>query len=598
MPPYSRKEEPRAGVAGEPVPSAAVREQLARIVNSPKFIPSTRLRRFLTHIVERTIEGDLDNLKEFSVAMEVFDRRPDYDPNIDAIVRVEARRLRAKLKAYYEEGPGTADPVLIALRPGSYVPIFRWLHAEQASKQEEQTRDVALPERTSVAVLPFVNMSPEPEQDYFCDGITEEIINSLTRLSGLNVIARTSAFQFKSVAIDVREVGQRLGADLIIEGSVRKAGEQLRITAQAVHTKSGHHLWSETFRRELKDVFAIQEEIANCVADLLRVHIRPVRPLVRPSTRNVDAYTGYLRARSLLYQQSPEAVLAALEQLRELIAAYPDFALGYTGIAVVNVILSIFGFVSGRDVYPEANRCAERGYALDPDSGETCAVLAAVRSSFEQRWEDAEMLCERATTVQPGHALAYTVQGMALLCQGKISAAEAMLHRSTELDPLSAGDCARIAYVHYVKGDDAAAEEQLQHSFDRDKNCAEARFYQGLLQFRRQDFEDVVKKLSRSAAPLDIGLLAAAHARQNRVSRAEASIERLARMATVQYITPLATALAAIGMKDHDLAFQRLEQAVDHKTNFVNMLGIEPFFEPLRPDGRFRNLLKRLNLTQ
>ena len=203
----SSPQESPADRAREPVPASAVREQLARVVNSPGFVSSARLTRFLTHIVNRTIDGHLESLKEFSIALEVFDRTGDYDPNIDAIVRVEARRLRSKLKAYYEEGPGRNDPVLIGLRPGSYVPIFRWLErGPQENRKGIGTR--AQTRRASIAVLPFVNMSPEPEQDYFCDGISDEIINALTRVSGLSVIARTSAFQFKGVAVDIREVGR------------------------------------------------------------------------------------------------------------------------------------------------------------------------------------------------------------------------------------------------------------------------------------------------------------------------------------------------------------------------------------------------------
>src|ERR1700723_1400089 len=462
-----------ANSAADPVPATAVREQLARVVHSPGFISSARLCRFLTHIVNRTIDGDIDSLKEFSIAMEVFDRSSEYDPNIDAIVRVEARRLRAKLKAYYE-GQGTVDPVLIGLRPGSYVPVFRWLDAQPA-KHREQIGAAPPHRRMCIAVLPFVNMSPEPEQDFFCDGISEEITNSLTRVSGLNVIARTSAFHFKGASVDIREVGQRLGANIVIEGSVRKAGEQLRITAQAIQTESGHHFWSETFRRELKDVFAIQEEIAQSVADLLRLHMPEVEGAVRPSAPDLDAYTRYLRARFLIHQQSPETLQAALEQLRRLTETYPDYAPAFSGMAEASGLLSLFGVVSGRDVYPEVKANAGRGYALDPESGDTCAVLGALRAWFEHRWDEAESMFDRALKLQPSHASAHVFRAMALLCQGDIGAAESGLCRSTELDPLSASDCARMAYLHYVKGDYSSAAEHLRQSFELDRDYPEAR---------------------------------------------------------------------------------------------------------------------------
>ena len=592
MPASSPQESP-ADRVHEPVPTKAVREQLARVVNSSGFVSSARLTRFLAHIVNRTIDGDLDSLKEFSIAMEVFDRTADYDPNIDAIVRVEARRLRSKLKAYYEEGPGRSDPVLIGLRPGSYVPIFRWLERGPQGKEigtSIQTR------RASIAVLPFVNMSPEPEQDYFCDGISEEIINALTRVSGLNVIARTSAFQFKGVAVDIREVGQRLGADLVIEGSVRKAGMQLRIAAQAIHSESGHHLWSQTFRRELKDIFAIQEEIAESVAGLLRLQMPEAR--VRSSARNLDAYTRYLRARFLIYQQSPEAQRVAIEQLRELIDLFPDYAPAYSSIAEANGLLCFFGLVSGRDMYPEVKANAERGYALDPNSGETCTVLGGIRSCFEYRWDEADRLYERALQLQPGHAIAHLFRAVGSLCRGNILAAESGFRRAAELDPISASGCARMAYLHYVKGDYRSAAEHLKKSFDLDRDYPEARLYDGLLHFQQKDYDGVIQCLSSSSVPLDIGLMAAAHARKGSESQARKCIEELSRLAGAQYVTPLAEAFAAIGIGDHDLAFHRLEEAIEHKTNFVNLLAVEPFFDPLRSDGRFSTLLKTINLLR
>ena len=586
----------RADSAADPVPATAVRDQLARVVNSPGFVSSVRLCRFLTHIVNQTIDGNIDSLKEFSIAMEVFDRTSEYDPNIDAIVRVEARRLRSKLKGYYEAGQGTVDPVLIGLRPGSYVPVFRWLDV-QPEKHLEEIGAAPSPGRICVAVLPFVNMSPEPEQDYFCDGISEEITNSLTRVSGLNVIARTSAFHFKGANIDIREVGQRLGATLVIEGSVRKAGEQLRITAQAIQTESGHHIWSETFRRELQDVFAIQEEIAQSVADLLKLHMPEVQGQVRRSPHELDAYTRYLRARFLIHQQSPETLHAALEQLQRLTKTYPDYAVAYSGMAEASGLLSLFGVVSGQDVYLEVKANAERGYAIDPESGCTCTVLGALRAWFEHRWDEADRMYDRALKLQPSYAPAHMFRAMALLCQGDLQAAEAGLRRSTELDPLSASDCARMAYLHYVKGDYPSAAEHLRQSFELDRDYPEARLYEGLLHFQQQRYDKAIQCLSPSVSPMDIGLLAASHAQAGSLSRAEECIEKLHQLAGRQYVTPLAKGFAAVGMGDFDLALQCLDEAINHKTNFVNLLAIEPFFHPLHADHRFSKLLKKLNLS-
>jgi len=444
--------------------------------------------------------------------------------------------------------------------------------------------------------LPFVNMSPEPEQDYFCDGISEEIINALTRVPGLNVIARTSAFQFKGVAVDIREVGQRLGADLVIEGSVRKAGMQLRIAAQAIQSGSGHHLWSQTFHRELKDIFAIQEEIAESVAGLLRLQMPEAR--VRSSARNFDAYMRYLRARFLIRQRSPEAQRAALEQLRDVIELFPDYAPAYSGLAAAYGLLCFFGVVSGRDVYPEVKASAERGYALDPDSGETCTMLGGILACFEYRWDEADRLYERGLQLQPGHSTTHLFRAVGLLSRGNILAAESGFRRAAELDPISANSCAWMAYLNYVKGDYRSAADHLKKSLDLDRDYPEARLYDGLLRFQQKDYDGVIHCLSSSSVPLDIGLMAAAHARKGSESQARKCIEELSRLAARQYVTPLAEAFAAIGMGDHDLAFHRLEEAIEHKTNFINLVAVEPFFDPLRSDGRFSRLLKTLNLPR
>jgi serine/threonine-protein kinase len=392
-------------------------------------------------------------------------------------------------------------------------------------------------------------------------------------------------------------VGRRLGADVVIEGSVRKSGDQLRITAQANETESGHHLWSETFARELKDVFAIQEEIAHAVGGLLRLHMPEARPRVHVSDRDLEAYTRYVKARVLVYQQSPETLRAALRQLRELIELFPDYAPAYSGIAEANGHLAIFGFVSGRAVYPEMKATVERGYALNPESGETCTVLGGVRAWFEYRRDEAYRLYDRALKLQPGLARTYRYRAMAVLCQGDIEGAESGLHRATELDPLSASDCARMAYVNYIKGDFASAAKDIEQSFDLDRDYPEARFYEGLLHYQEQHYERVIQCLLGSDATLDIGVLAAAYARKACKSQARECVERLGRIAGGRYVTPLAEAFAAAGMENFDLAFQRLNEAIEEKTAFVNLLAVEPFFAPLQSDPRFTNLLNRLNLS-
>jgi serine/threonine-protein kinase len=204
---------------------------------------------------------------------------------------------------------------------------------------------------------------------------------------------------------------------------------------------------------------------------------------------------------------------------------------------------------------------------------------------------------DRALKLQPSHAPAHMFRAMALLCQGGIKAAEAGLRRSTKLDPLSASDCARMAYLHYVKGDYPPASEHLRQSFELDRDYPEARLYEGLLHFQQHRYDAVVQCLSPSVSPVDIGLLAAAYAREASVPRAEECIERLYQLAERQYVTPLAEGFAAVGIGDFDLAFRRLDEAIDHKTNFVNLLAVEPFFHPLRADGRFAKLLKKLNLS-
>ncbi|MBX9602948.1 MAG: tetratricopeptide repeat protein [Bryobacteraceae bacterium] len=581
-----------------PVSAESVRAQLARILASDGFISSQRLCRFLRFIVERTLENDLDRLKEFVVAMEVFDRDDKYDPSIDSIVRVEARRLRTKLKSYYE-GVGSSDPVLIGLRPGNYVPLFRSL--TPAVKPIPSVAAVLPPrdDYTTVAVLPFVNMSPEPEQDYFCDGITEEIINALAAIESLAVVSRTSAFQFKGQAIDLRDVGRRLGVQVIVEGSVRKAGNQLRITAQAIDTGKGYHLWSETYRRELHDIFAIQEEISLAIAQTLHAKL-PVRPLRGAYLPPLEAYTGFIRASHLVHQQNVPGLYAAIRQFEELTRAYPDYADPYAGVATGWAALALFGIECGAKVLPVLRRNAERAVELNPESAEGWTVMGGISAHWDFDWAEAERHFQRAISLQPSNYGAHTWYGMVLSMLGRFDQAESELAAALKLNPLAASGFGRQGFLSYLRGDDSTALQYLNESMKVAPDFPDSRLILGLVHMHRGDYGTAVEVLSRHIhempIPTHLGMLAGALFRAGKPDECQRLLAQLEQAAKTQYITPLAYVGAYVGMGEHDRAFAALSAAIEDRAIFVDLLNVDPYYAPLRKDARFDKLLRIMNL--
>jgi len=327
----------------------AARSQLERVLGSPGFAGNERLSRFLRFIVERHLEGRDHELKEAVIAIEVFGRRPDYNPRHDAIVRTEAGRLRARLAEYYM-GVGKDDELVIELPKGGYVPRFQQAEAacETAAPLPVQGEHrlgtrlwlvVALAGLAAalatvgwwwlqyksapiaIAVLPLENLSQDSSSDYFADGLTDELIRHLSIIDGLAVRSRTSSFTFKGKPRNVRDVGKQLGADYILEGSVLRAPQQLRINAQLVRVRDDFLLWSGKFDRELTDVFAIQEEISRNIVNSLRLQLGRGRRRYEPS---LEAYDLYLRARALQRDLAdPEKLI---DQFQGAIAKDPAFA--------------------------------------------------------------------------------------------------------------------------------------------------------------------------------------------------------------------------------------------------------------------------------
>jgi TolB-like protein len=311
----------------------AVRRQLERIVSSGAFRSAERLRTFLRFVVEETLAGRQGEIKEYSIALAVCARPASFDPKADPIVRVDGARLRSRLLTYYE-AEGLHDDVLIELPKGAYVPSFRWNRPGAAPAERGQI---------SLAVLPFVSLSPSPEHHYLGDSLTEGLIHSLVRLERLHVIARSSVNQFKGRSEDGRRIGRQLHVAYVVEGSVRIAAGRLRITAQLVDVPHGWLVWSEKYECAWKNVFAVQDEIVASLTDALRIRLTgdSAPAIFTHATDDPEAYADYLRGRYYWNQRTPESLAASLCCYEHALSRDPRCAPAYAGIADTLMVMAL-----------------------------------------------------------------------------------------------------------------------------------------------------------------------------------------------------------------------------------------------------------------
>ena len=376
-------------------------EQLARVLSSSGFVRNERMSRFLRFLVERHLQGRDDELKESVIAVEVFHRKPDYDPKQDSIVRTEAGRLRARLAEYYT-GEGSADLVIIELPKGGYIPVFRRAQAideVRPARLGERWRVWALAgvvlfaaavgwwairrERAPIpiAVLPLESLSQDSADAYFADGLTDEIIRNLSAIEGLAVRSRTSVFTFKNKPRNVHEAGTQLEADYLLEGSVLRAGQQLRINARLIRVRDDFPVWSGQFDRMLTDVFAIQDEISRGIANQLRLNLGRGRWRYETS---VEAYDLYLRARALSLRDGyPPGIIRSIEPLEQAIAKDPAFAPAYAALATAYARRSVaFPLDHPPTELLTMRTAAEKAIELDPllaEAHEALAMLVRAR---------------------------------------------------------------------------------------------------------------------------------------------------------------------------------------------------------------------------
>jgi len=452
----------------------------------------------------------------------------------------------------------------------------------------------------AIAVLPFKNMSADPENEYFSDGMTEEIINALGKLPGVQVASRTSSFAFKGKEVDVREIGDKLGVTTVLEGSVRKVGNKIRLTAQLINVESGYHLWNETYDRQLEDVFAVQDEISRAIVDALAIRLGTDQGQIVAPTKNLEAYTLYLKGRFFFAKLSEPALRRSLDLFQQALLLDPALARAYAGIADAWCNLAD-DWVAPDDAYPRAKGAAERALQREPELAEAITSIGKVLGWHEWKFVDAEAQLARAVTLAPNYAEAHYVHGTLLPSVGRLSDAIDTIRKALLLDPLSVHYSEWLARFLLYDGDFDAAIAQGERTMDMDEICHRAQHYIASAYLAKGDPERALswyrraQSLERAPRAWD-ALIVRALAALGQADEGEAILSRLEDESQRQYFRGEIVAIGYAALGNLDRAFAWLERAYQARSAGLLYLKLDPGYGPLRSDRRFGDLVKRIGV--
>ncbi len=455
----------------------------------------------------------------------------------------------------------------------------------------------AVSQTASVAVLPFLNLSADRENEYFSDGMTEELINALAQVPGLRVAARTSSFAFKEKREDVRAIGERLGVRSVLEGSVRRAGERLRVTAQLVDATDGYQVWSENYDRDAKDVLAVQEEIARSIAGRLRAKLGLAAPdaLGKRGTNDPEAYNLYLKGRYFWNRRSVEACQKAIGYFQDAIARDPGYALAWAGLADSYINRS-------KDEMALSREAAERAVALDETLAEGHAALARAVVYHDWDWRTAEREFRRAIELNPGYPETYHAYSHYLVPAGRVEESMAASRRALDLDPLSVSMVAHVGWHYVFTG---RFEESIAYSraaIDMDPSFFAARLHLGIALEQLTRFDEAIEELGKageiSESSEAAGGLGHAYAVAGRPAEARQVLVAMDERARTRFVSPYDRAVVLAGLEERETALEALERAAEHRMPSIVEIRIDPRLANLAGEARFVALSRRIGLPE
>lgn len=451
----------------------------------------------------------------------------------------------------------------------------------------------------SIAVLPFVNLSAEKENEYFSDGLAEEIINALAKVPELKVIARTSAFAFRGKEQDLRAIAERLRVRTILEGSVRRAGSRVRVTAQLIKIADESNIWSERYDREMTDIFAIQDEISQAIASALRVTLAaPPR-----RARNIEAFQGYLQGIYWYERYTAESLAKAKESFERALAHDPDYAPAYAGLAVFFYGQGALGIKRMTEMAPLAKSAAEKALGLDPTSREARSVLGLIAGSVEYDWTLSERHFQSALAIDPVPPLARLRYALYFLTPlRRFEEAEAQYRLALETDPLSMMVHFGLAFALYCQRRFDDAIQQAEKAIDLYPDFWLVHFAMGLALSEKGYVDRAVTSLETTlrlspSFALGAGFLAAFYTRSGNSEKAKDLMEKFKTRSSAHYVSPVCFAIHYAALEQANEMFACLQSALTECDPYLTRIDAEPCFEPFRADARYQDLLNRMNLA-
>jgi TolB-like protein/Tfp pilus assembly protein PilF len=590
------------------LPTDDIEAQVNRILASALFVHSKRQCRFLKYIVDQMIEGNTDRLKGYTIGIEVFDRDVSFDPNIDSIVRVEAGRLRSKLREYYHTD-GKDDSLLIEIPKGKYSLIIRHRESnDEITVPSKPVSDVALNDenypKSSIAVLPLRTLSDDIQQDYFSDGMTDAIILALAGEKSLKVISLTSVMRFKNTETPLKQIAKELNVSHIIEGTVLKEGNNIRITCQLINSETDFHVWGDKYEREIDGVIALQSEIAYAIAKQLVQEIDSKGDdLDKLQSINPEAYEAYLLGRRTRSEFTKDAFYKAADYFKKAISLQPDYAAAYSAMGSCYCGLGSHGFEleSSDKIIPQGLEHAKHAMDLDNSLADPHTYTGIMKLKYEWDWQGAEACFKKALSISPNDARAHLQYSMYFESLGEHEQAIDQAQIALDVDPLSRETNMNLAWQFYQANMLSESRDRLDRLFQNEPGFWGAYWDLAHVYLAEEDYEKAIEAFknadnAKGGYFIPLQGLGYAYAKSGNAKEAKNIIKKLNEIQKDTYVSPFYIGTIYLGLGEIDKTFDYLEAAFKIRSRSLAWIKVAKEYKHLHEDTRFQDLVKRIGI--